>query len=393
MKQGASFIAWQPVLTDHQAFTLQELSRQSGAKVLAYVMRLEDSVRQAQGWTDTQVTTIERRLIPPAGTLRYCCRRLREHRRDVHLFGSPFDQPKMILTLLMAALLGVDFYLISEPYSPRSEGYFDDASSLFSRIKARLRPMVYRCYALLIRRRVSGIFAISSLAVAQYRRAGLPASKLFPFGYFVPRTIEKRGLVRFDGSARAGLRIVFIGSLIRRKGIELLIAAVGRLIANGHAVLMDAFGPGDPASLLFDETGIRYRGLIPFGHAQEVIEGYDVLVLPSRFDGWGVVVNEALSAHVSVVCSDQVGARALVEKFGAGAIFTAGDAHALYLALRNVLLEPQSLERMREGAFRAARAIEPAVAATYMLEVIRANPATKAAIASPWYAKPADAHD
>jgi glycosyltransferase involved in cell wall biosynthesis len=392
MKRNARFIAWQPVLTDHQAFTLQELSRQSGATVIAYVMRLEDSVRQAQGWADTQVKTIERRLLPPAGTLRHCYQRLREHRQDIHLFGSPFEQPKMMLTLLMAALLGINFYLISEPYSPRTEGYFDDAGAFANRIKARLRPMAYRCYALLIRRRVSGVFAISSLAIAQYRRSGLPASKLFPFGYFVPRSIEQTKSPNPADNAATRLRIVFVGSLIQRKGIDLLITAVSRLLSEGHSVSLDAFGPGNPESLSFDATRIRYCGLIPFGHVQEVITSYDVMALPSRFDGWGVVVNEALCAHVPVVCSSQVGARAIVEKFGAGSIFTADDPYALYLALKDLLQEPQRLGEMRESATRAACAIEPAVAATYMLSVIRADPPMKASIASPWYGKPEDSH-
>ena len=43
--------------------------------------------------------------------------------------------------------------------------------------------------------------------------------------------------------------------------------------------------------------------------------------------GWGVVVNEALCAQVPVLCSDRVGARAVVERFGAGSIYGDSDGY------------------------------------------------------------------
>jgi hypothetical protein len=167
MRPGSRFVAWQPVLTDHQAFTYEELARQSGRPVVVVVARLQDSVRQSQGWTDTQVRSLERRLLPAQGTLRHCYRLLQQHRADTHLFGSPFEQPMLMLAMLMAVLLRIDFYLVSEPFSPSTTGYFDDASRLKNRLKALLRPWAYRCYGLLIGRRTSGVFAISSLAVTQ----------------------------------------------------------------------------------------------------------------------------------------------------------------------------------------------------------------------------------
>ena len=391
MKTGQNFVAWQPVLTDHQAYTLQELSRQSGAPVIAYVSRLENAVRKAQGWSDTRVTSIERRLLPPQDTLRDCYRRLQAHRHDVHLFCSPFEQFKMMRSLLMAAWLRIDFYLISEPYSPQTEGYFHDDRYLVHLVRRWLRPLAYQCYALLIRRRTSGIFAISSLAVRQYLSSGVSAGKLFPFGYFVPHVAGPAAPWPKSIARPTELRLVFVGNLIRRKGLDLLISAVKRLLAEGYAVTLDVFGPGSTEPYAFDARYIRHLGLIPFGQSQSVIAGYDALVLPSRYDGWGVVVNEALSAHVPVVCSSHVGARTLVENFGAGSVFTSDDAGALCQALKHLLTDAKALPRMREAAARAEPAIEPAVAARYMLAVINAAPRAKADIASPWYAAPSGA--
>ncbi|MFM2347075.1 MAG: hypothetical protein RL654_1828 [Pseudomonadota bacterium] len=130
---------------------------------------------------------------------------------------------------------------------------------------------------------------------------------------------------------------------------------------------------------------MRYLGKVPFGKAQDYLGGYDLLVLPSHYDGWGVVVNEALCAGVPVLCSDQVGARVLVETFGAGQVFARGDEQALADLLVTLANRPERLQAMKSACATAAEAIQPARAAAYMLEVLSAEPAARAAIPSPWY--------
>jgi glycosyltransferase involved in cell wall biosynthesis len=384
------FIAWQPVLTDHQAFTFQALAHEAGTPVIAYVSAMEDIVRKEHGWTDTQVSSVERHLIPKHGFLCYCYQQLREHRSDVHLFASPFQQPRLIMCMLLAAWLGVEFYLISEPYSPRADGYLRETSSLLGRIKAALRPQLYRAYALLLRNHIAGIFAISRLALTQYQQAGMPPTKLFPFGYFVPSDdVVPTHSSSFKLVDSSDLRIIFIGSLIRRKGADLLGEAIQRLATMGCKVSADIYGPGDASSIPANDANMHYRGIIPFGQAQQVIAPYDLLVVPSRYDGWGVVVNEALCASVPVVCSNTTGAGAVAVAFGAGLSFAAGDVISLSNVLARLAAKPALLKAMRMAAPLAAHALQPDVAARYMFDVIRAPAELRTAIRSPWYPHPA----
>ncbi|NWB97830.1 glycosyltransferase family 4 protein [Pseudomonas gingeri] len=376
------FVTWQPVLTDHQAFTYEQLSRQAKIPVLAYVLAMEDETRRSQGWSDTQVESIERRLIPERGALSYCYEKMREHRHDVHFFGSPFQNLKMLYCWMLAVCLGVEFYIISEPYSPIAQGYFSDRSLSAERIKASLRPYIYKLYVLLLRRRMAGVFAISRRAVSQYAEAGVPTGKLFPFGYFVP-AVEVISEPRRDVlAASSPLRVVFVGALIGRKGLDQLIGAIRAL---SFPVELDIYGPGDPELFDVDGRTVQYRGSIPFGETQAVVGAYDLLILPSRYDGWGVVVNEALCAGIPVVCSDQVGASTLVERFGAGAVFHSTEPKALEHLLAELGRDPERLLAMRLATRSAAEAIQPGVAAAYMLAVLRSEPSDRASIPSPWY--------
>src|SRR6266404_5992685 len=64
----------------------------------------------------------------------------------------------------------------------------------------------------------------------------------------------------------------------------------------------------------------------------------DVFVLPSRFEPWGLVVNEVMNAGRPVIVSDKVGAAAdLVRNHDNGWIFPAGDVSALADRIRNAI--------------------------------------------------------
>ena len=380
MSAPRQFIAWHPVLTDHQAYTYQALAKQAAAPLTAYVLRMEDETRRAQGWRDTQVTSIERRLIPASGSLLYCYRQLLLHRKDVHFFGGAFESPILMLCLLIATCLRIQFYLISEPYSPKPFGYFGDQQQLKAKLKTRLRPLLYWLYAHILLRNVTGVFAISQLALEQYRQAGIPGAKLFPFGYFIPQTKLPPAPQGSDA-----LRVVFVGALIERKGLDILIGAVRQLQHNDRKITLDIFGPGDSSAFAMEEPRISYRGLIPFGQSQEQLAGYDLLVLPSHYDGWGVVVNEALCAGVPVVCSDQVGAGVLTSKFGVGRTFSSGESQTLAQVLAEIQDNKSILHEMRRATVIAASAIQPEVAAAYMLKVIAEPTTDKAGKPSPWY--------
>jgi len=113
--------------------------------------------------------------------------------------------------------------------------------------------------------------------------------------------------------------------------------------------------------------------------------GYDLVVLPSRYDGWGAVVNEALQQGVPVLASDNAGASALVRASGAGAVFGATDAAALAAHLRRALLEPGLLADWRALARAYRSRLDPAVAAAYLRDCLVAHAAGAPAPVCPWY--------
>jgi glycosyltransferase involved in cell wall biosynthesis len=377
-------VSWQPVLTDHQSWTLEALQVATGCEFEIHVLQASHAERRAQGWLNAHADALKPTVLPPRRTFLQALRIIREARDAVHVFGSPFERLSLILVLCTAVAMGRRVYLVSEPYSPISAGYQSDSRGLLNRLKSRLRPLAYSLYGCLLSKRISGVFAISRLSAEQYRRIGVPTSRIFPFGYFIPRQIGLPEAPR-ERADEGGftLRAVFVGNLIARKGLDLLVAAIRDLRSQGVAVTLDAYGPGDPAPFGFDEAAIRYRGAVSFGQAQRVISEYDVLILPSRFDGWGVVVNEALLAGVPVICSDAVGAGDLLTQWDCGARFRSEDVSDLGRTLRSFATIDR-LAALRRGVRPAAEAILPSVAGQYMAEAIHRGPAGPKP-KCPWY--------
>jgi glycosyltransferase involved in cell wall biosynthesis len=237
-------------------------------------------------------------------------------------------------------------------------------------------------YGTMLRNAISGVFAISPLAVEQYRRIGIPASKVFRFGYFIPATSPSINRVG-SSDQDAPLRIIYVGSLIARKGIDVLINAANKLSRRGLRIRVDVFGPGNPADYEFDGAVVKYCGRIPFGRSQQVISEYDLLVVPSRYDGWGVVVNEALMVGVPVVCSNRVGAGAIVDKWKCGRVYNAEDEDALAETLRGIAIDRGCLSQMRLWTTNVRATLHPKIAAHYLWSVINSPPGKNPS--SPWY--------
>jgi glycosyltransferase involved in cell wall biosynthesis len=84
------------------------------------------------------------------------------------------------------------------------------------------------------------------------------------------------------------------------------------------------------------------------------------LVLPSEYEPFGVVVNEAMLCGCAAVVSDRVGAgRDLVRGGENGFIFPCGDRNALAAILHHALSDPNRLHRMGANARRRMETWSP----------------------------------
>jgi glycosyltransferase involved in cell wall biosynthesis len=378
-------VAWLSVLTEHQSHTFRHLGVLSSESIEYVLGARTIEARKGQGWTEMSLTSLSVSELPNQGWWEYGKKIIKQFPDAVHIFNGMWADRRFLPLLLYAQWRGVRTCLITEPYADSPVSYFSKKTGLLDRIRSAARPWVYKIAGSLVARRMTAVFAISVKAVDQFVALGFHKDRVFPFGYFVP---VLSGQVNDPGSeANAGrLRLVFVGSLIERKGLSTLVEAIELCIANGHQVAADIYGPGETGAIHAPDHLISYRGIIPFGEAQGVIRKYDLLVVPSLHDGWAVVVNEALLQGIPVMCSDAVGAGVLVQKSGAGCIFPSSDAKALASLITDLLRSPGLLIDWRSKAAHKIDWLSPAVAAEYQMNCLQfALGKSNIRPSAPWY--------
>ena len=152
----------------------------------------------------------------------------------------------------------------------------------------------------------------------------------------------------------------FVGAGTLRKGFDLLLEAIERLRAEGHSFEVVVAGNVD-RSLLAGRTDLmsvdHKFGVIGHKALVSVLRDADCLVLPSRFDSFGLVVTEAMACGLPVIVSDMVGAKQIVEEGQNGFVVPAGDAEALANRMRWFLHNQASIGRMSIAARASAEAL------------------------------------
>ncbi|MER6666489.1 glycosyltransferase family 1 protein [Amycolatopsis japonica] len=142
--------------------------------------------------------------------------------------------------------------------------------------------------------------------------------------------------------------VLAIGTIEPRKGIDVLIDAAGRIGVPLVLAGQPGWGGIDPSALAREHgADVRLLGKVSDAELAFALRGASVLAMPSRAEGFGLPLIEAMAAGVPVVHSD---APALVEVAGgAGVTVPVGDAQALADALRGVLDHPERAAALRDS--------------------------------------------
>ena len=231
---------------------------------------------------------------------------------------------------------------------------------------SRVRGALKRAGLPALLRRVAACLAIGRHNAEFYRAHGVPERRIFMAPYAVDnrffaghaaRLPERATLKRELGLPPVPL-VLFSGKLSDVKRPLDLLRAFAEVVHRRPAAL--AFvgdGPLDTAVRAHVEAhGVPGVHLLGFRNQSELPRHYaaaDVFVLPSGFEPWGLVVNEAMCFGLPVIVSDKVGAGGdLVQEGINGFITPAGDIGALAQKLDALIADAELRRRMGEASRR-----------------------------------------
>jgi glycosyltransferase involved in cell wall biosynthesis len=232
-----------------------------------------------------------------------------------------------------------------------------DEVTHISRARTALRRRFKTIFFTWLCQIVDRFLAIGSLNAAYYRQQGVPGERIsmMPYavdnGFFQTRaaaSAPRRELLRRELRLSKGRPIIlYAGKLSPRKGPGDLLEAYLQLSEGGrrqpHPYLLYV-GDGELRSELEAKaatTGWNSIKFLGFKNQPEMPAFYDlcdVFVVPSSYEPWGLVVNEAMNAAKPIIVSHRVGCVPdLVHDGSNGFVFGAGDTADLARSLRDAL--------------------------------------------------------
>src|SRR5437773_3072524 len=156
--------------------------------------------------------------------------------------------------------------------------------------------------------------------------------------------------------------ILYVGRIVREKGIFTLIEAFDELRNRGKDVSLVFVGEGPMKEDLAKEIlwrrlsdRVRLAGFVDERRLVSLYNSSDAFVLPSHYEPFGMVALEAMASRVPVVVSDVGGLSEIVEDGVTGVKVPSSDPHALAEGILRVIDNRELSERLKENAYRAVQ--------------------------------------
>lgn len=161
------------------------------------------------------------------------------------------------------------------------------------------------------------------------------------------------------------MQLLSVGAVSPRKGYDILVSALKPLAALDWRLIIAGADDRDPAAVRalraeIDASGLADRivlaGTVVPATLDRFYDSADLFVLPSLYEGYGMVLAEAMSRGLAIVCTTG-GAAAETVPDAAAIKVPPGDAEALSRALATVLGDNKLRKSMRRASWETGRTL------------------------------------
>ena len=287
----------------------------------------------------------------PTHPLQICRGRLHQwvarQTADVWLLSSVYTSPA---TQLLARILKKHkqpFAFLGEPPQP----------------KTGIRRVVQQALMMAVVRRADAVIGTGLETARRYRLWARPDQPVESVPYCVDVSRQLSFPPLSPPEDNEPYRFVASAQLIRRKGLDVLINACRRLPETGWT--LEIFGDGplkDELQRQAEQTNrpVFFRGLVPYDRKDDVFRGRHCFVFSTRWDGWGMVLPEALAMGLPVITTDQaMSAHDFIRDGENGHIGPAEDEQFLADAMKKAMAARKSLTEQSVAAKKSLSAYTP----------------------------------
>lgn len=348
---------WQQILTPHMSELAQCLA-QNGHKVTYVAQRLMSESRARQGWETPKITGVDIHLCPDRTSVETLVRSAPKD--SIHLCGGIRSNGIVKLAQIKLKKRNIRQFVMMEAV--------DDSG-----IEGYIKKTLYRILFLKWKNHLDGILSTGWQTQKWIIERGMPTHKIFPFAYFLPHAPHPIGP---SNQSDRLIEFIFVGQFIERKQLDLLIDALSKIKLNGgFDFKLQVIGSGPMENTLRQKgenllgNRLKWTGRLTMDKVRHAMGTADCLVLPSRHDGWGAVVSEALMAGTPAIVSDACGSAGVVKASGMGGVFPAGNEKELRGLLQEAMNSGKVKTEQRKKLAGWAKCLGADAGADYLQQI------------------------
>lgn len=197
------------------------------------------------------------------------------------------------------------------------------------------------------------IFVASQFTASTLKdfKGELPPIKVMPYGF--PEVYAERTYREIKKDSK--IKLLFVGNLSQQKGIAYLIEAIEPLLDKVSLTMVGRKADENNEAL---NKAVSTHHWIPSLHHSEILNTmreHDVLVFPTLFDGFGLVITEAMSQGTPVIATYNCAGPDLIDNDKNGWLVETGSVAALRNVIEKLIENPLLIESAGKAARETAK--------------------------------------
>lgn len=193
---------------------------------------------------------------------------------------------------------------------------------------------------------VASSFTKETLKDYPYKLADI---EVIPYGF--PPVNKSRKYVPLGGRK---LNVLFVGGLSQRKGLSYMFDAVRGLEDKVNLTVVGQGNIEGCVALKKALSCVNYIPSMPHDEVLKLMSKSDLFIFPSLFEGFGLVITEAMSQGTPVITTNRTCGPDIIHNGEDGWVVEAGTSEPIKKILENLLAHPSELENVGKAAMETA---------------------------------------
>ena len=202
----------------------------------------------------------------------------------------------------------------------------------------------------------------------------VPKKKIYPGPYFVDNNFFSKKIKKKSKSKKK--IVLFVGKLIQRKNpFEFLNLA--QMFLKNKKIQFIMIGDGilkKECQKFINKRRLNNVSLIGFVNQTQLKKYYqksDLLIVPSYYETWGLVINEAFASNIPVICSENCGAsKDLILNGKTGFTYPTNELKILYTKTNKILKNKSLSNKLRTNISRKIKDYDVDISANSILKIL-----------------------